>query len=47
VLVNTGLSLVVAPIVGLAGASTAHWLARRWRARRIRPALAVAAAVTT
>ena len=32
VVVNTGLSLVVVPIVGVAGALAAHWLAGRWRA---------------
>jgi hypothetical protein len=42
VLVNTGLSLVVVPIVGVAGALAAHWLAGRWRPRRGQPALAVA-----
>ena len=46
VLVNTGLSVVVAPIVGTVGAVAAHWLARLWRARRASPALAAAAAVT-
>jgi type III secretory pathway component EscS len=45
VLVNTGLSVIVAPIVGTVGALTAHWLASRRRAREVRPALAVAAAV--
>lgn len=43
VLVNTALSLVVAPVVGIAGALAAHWFAGRFRARRARPVLAVAA----
>ena len=47
VLANTGLSLVAAPIAGIAGALAAHWLAGRRRARRPRPALAAAAALTT
>jgi hypothetical protein len=46
VVVNTGLSLVVVPIVGVAGALAAHWLAGRWRARRVQPALAVALPAT-
>lgn len=33
VLVNTGLSLAVAPVVGAVGALAAHWLAGRLRAR--------------
>ncbi len=47
VLVNTGLSLAVAPGVGLVGALLAHWLDRRRRARRVRAALAMADAVRT
>lgn len=47
VLVNTGLNLAVAPVVGLAGALVAHWFAARLRARRVRLAPAVAAAATT
>jgi Rhomboid-like protein len=46
VLVNTGLSLVVAPVVGLAAALAAHWLAGRFRVRRVRATPAVAAAAT-
>jgi hypothetical protein len=46
VVVNTGLSLIVVPIVGVAGALAAHWLAGRWRARRVQPALAVALPAT-
>jgi hypothetical protein len=34
VLVNTGLPVYIAPIAGVAGAATAHWLTGRWRARR-------------
>jgi len=47
VLVNTELSLGVAPLAGVAGALTAHVLARRMRGRRTRSTLAVAAAATT
>ncbi|HUM00211.1 MAG TPA: rhomboid-like protein [Mycobacterium sp.] len=47
VLVNTGLPVAVAPVVGTVGALTAHWLAGRWQARRTRPARAAAAALTT
>ncbi len=46
VLVNTGVSVIFAPAVGIAGAAGAHWLARVWRARRAAPVLAAAAAVT-
>ena len=46
VVVNTGLSLVVVPIVGVAGALAAHWVAGRWRARRVQPGLAVALPAT-
>jgi len=46
VVVNTGLSLVVVPIVGVAGALAAHWVAGRWRARRVQTALAVALPAT-
>jgi hypothetical protein len=46
VVVNTGLSLVAVPIVGVAGALAAHWVAGRWRARRVQPALAVALPAT-
>lgn len=46
IVVNTGLSLAVVPIAGVAGALAAHWLAGRWRARRGQPALPVAAPVT-
>ena len=46
VLVNTGLPVILAPIVGTIGALAAHWLAGRWRARGVLPAAAVAAAVT-
>ncbi len=46
VLVNTGLSFVVAAVVGVGGALAAHWLTGRFRARRA-AVLAVAAAVTT
>ena len=47
ILVNTGLSLFVVPIVGVAGALAAHWVARWWRARPARAAVPVAAPVTT
>lgn len=47
VLVNTGLSVVIAPVVGTVGAVGAHWLTQRWRARRRGPTLAAADAVTT
>lgn len=46
ILVNTGLSLFVVPIVGVAGALAAHWVARWWRTRRARAAIPVAAPVT-
>ena len=39
-------SLVVVPIVGVAGAVAAHWLAGWWRARRGQPTLAVASPAT-
>jgi hypothetical protein len=47
VLVHTGPAVVAAPAVGVAGALAAHWLAGRYRARRVRPAPPVAAAATT
>jgi hypothetical protein len=37
VLASTGLSLVVAPIVGLLGAHIGHWAAHRWRSRQTCP----------
>lgn len=46
ILVNTGLSLVVVPIVGVAGALVAHLVARRWRPRRGQPVLAAAGPAT-
>ena len=46
VLVNTGLPVVIAPIVGAIGAMTAHSLTARWRARQVQPELAVTAAVS-
>lgn len=46
ILVNTGLSLIVVPVAGVAGALVAHWLAGRWRARTVTPAPAVVVAAT-
>lgn len=43
VLVNTGLPVVVAPLVGLLGAVAARWAATRWRSRRISRSLTPAA----
>ena len=47
VLVHTGPAVVAAPVVGVAGALAAHWLAGRFKGRRVRPAPPVAAAATT
>jgi hypothetical protein len=46
VLVNTGPAVVVAPLVGVAGALGAHWLAGRFSARPVRAPLAGAGAST-
>jgi hypothetical protein len=48
VLVHSGPAVIAAPVVGVAGALAAHWLAGRFKARRrARPAPPVAAAATT
>jgi hypothetical protein len=46
VLVNTELSLLTAPVAGLAGVAIAQWVTRRWRTRRAGEPLAVAAVIT-
>jgi hypothetical protein len=46
-LVNTEPSVVVAPLVGVAGALGAHWLVGRFSARPVRAPLAVAGPSTT
>lgn len=44
VLVNTGLSMLIAPLTGVIGAVVAHWATHWWRARRAVPELAPAVA---
>jgi hypothetical protein len=41
VLVNSGLPVVIAPAVGLAGAFTGHWVTTCWRGWRLRRSLAL------
>jgi hypothetical protein len=42
-LVNVGVSLVAAPLVGTLGAQAAHWAVRCWRGRQLARSVAVAA----
>jgi hypothetical protein len=42
-LVNIGVSLVAAPLVGTLGALASHWAVRRWRGRQLARSVAVAA----